>query len=561
MRYTLSISQKIAISFGLLAFVAVLFIYIIAQTIESNNELVNKIIIEEKNSEKLLSQLSSLVNESTHLTKNWAYIDMEENTPDKKRLLFLHSSQYPMIKNQLIKLKDSWDKNELETFKRITSQIEDTLFRQQKLLMNALSEYDSYAEFKNKNLIRRLVSQNGTIISSSNKILKKISILQDSFEKSTIFAVQNLEKSNQRTNRYLIFFSILIILIGVTLTYTIIVLFVYPIFKINNVLNDLSQGILSTIITNNRRDGIGQITKKINELTENLRQTAEFSMELGKGNYNFDFKTLSNDDVLRNSLLELRNSLESATKEADERRKKEEIQNWITNGLANFADILRQNTDDFSKVGKNILRYLVDYMKINQGGIFVYNDDDKDNPFLDLVSVYAYNREKYANKRIEPGEGLVGTCLLEKETICLKEVPDSYLEITSGLGKANPRNILIVPLKIEGTVFGVIELASFINFETHEIEFVEKIGESIASTLQTVRINTETQKLLQKSKQQAEAMRMQEEEMRRNIETLQATQEAAARKETQLETELGQAHIEIDILKHKIDELESAPES
>ncbi|MBK8805995.1 MAG: GAF domain-containing protein [Bacteroidales bacterium] len=255
-------------------------------------------------------------------------------------------------------------------------------------------------------------------------------------------------------------------------------------------------------------------------------------------------------------MLELRDSLESATKEAEQRRQKEEIQNWITNGLANFADILRQNTDDFSTVGNNILRYLVDYMKINQGGIFVYNDDNQENPYLKLIAVYAYNRIKFADKQILPGEGLVGTCLLEKNTIYLKEVPNGYLEITSGLGKANPRNILIVPLKIDNNVLGVIELASFNDIELHEIEFIEKIAESIASALQTVRINEGTQKLLERSKEQAEAMKSQEEEMRQNIEELQATQEEASRKEENLERELTQAHDEISSLRKKIEELE-----
>lgn len=554
MKYTLNISQKIAISFGILTLIAILFTYATLQNIKQNTELSDKIINEERASEKLLSELSAIIKESTLLSKSWAYIERNSNTYDKKRLQAIHTSLYPFFRNQLLKLEHSWEKNERETFSIITAQIEDTLFKQQKRLMLTLSDYDSYSEKVNSKLVKRLISDKGSIQSISNKIVKRISILQDNFAKSTTYAKQNLEKENQKTKRLLIISVIVLIITSIGFTYSIIVLFVHPIYKVRQLLTDLSQGILSKTIESKRKDDIGEIIIKLNDLTTNLRQTAEFTLELGKGNYNADFKTLSKNDVLRNSLLELRNSLESATNEAEERRKKEEIQNWITNGLANFADILRQNTDDFSTVGTNILRYLVDYMKINQGGIFVYNDDDPTNPYLDLVAVYAYNREKFAEKQISPGEGLVGTCLVEKETIYLKEVPDSYLEITSGLGKANPRNILIVPLKSDDHVLGVIELASFKNIETHEIEFVEKIGESIASALQTVRMNGETQKLLIKSKQQAEAMKSQEEEMRQNIEELQATQEEAARKETQLENELSQSQIEIEILKQKLEE-------
>ncbi|MBK8805646.1 MAG: hypothetical protein IPO21_02920 [Bacteroidales bacterium] len=166
-----------------------------------------------------------------------------------------------------------------------------------------------------------------------------------------------------RLKNTLVISVIILILSSLILTYTIITLFVFPISKIKHSLDELSLGILPPNISNQRRDEIGEIVNKLNELTTNLKKTAEFSLELGKGNYNAELKTLSTDDVLRNSLLELRDSLESATKEAEQRRQKEEIQNWITNGLANFADILRQNTDDFSTVGNNILRYLVDYAK------------------------------------------------------------------------------------------------------------------------------------------------------------------------------------------------------
>ena len=78
--------------------------------------------------------------------------------------------------------------------------------------------------------------------------------------------------------------------------------------------------------------------------------------------------------------------------------------------------------------------------------------------------------KKYLKKRIEIGEGLTGTCALEKQTIFLTDIPDNYIEITSGLGDAPPRSILIVPMKTEEAIFGIIELASFNVFKAHEVQ-------------------------------------------------------------------------------------------
>lgn len=121
----------------------------------------------------------------------------------------------------------------------------------------------------------------------------------------------------------------------------------------------------------------------------------------------------------------------------------------------------------------------------------------------------------------------------------LTEIPDDYLEITSGLGESEPGCILLVPLKLENSVLGVVEIASFSAFTDHEIDFVEKLGESIASTLTSVRINQQTSELLKKSQIQAAEMAEQEEEMRQNMEELQATQEESTRREKEISNILG----------------------
>lgn len=77
----------------------------------------------------------------------------------------------------------------------------------------------------------------------------------------------------------------------------------------------------------------------------------------------------------------------------------------------------------------------------------------------------------------------------------------------------------------------MLEIASFKEFEEYEIVFIEKLGDAIASTLSTVKVNERTTNLLRESQYMEEQLRAQEEEMRQNMEELQATQEEMKRKD------------------------------
>ena len=91
-----------------------------------------------------------------------------------------------------------------------------------------------------------------------------------------------------------------------------------------------------------------------------------------------------------------------------------------------------------------------------------------------------------------------------------------------------PRALLIVPLIYNDVIYGLVEIASFNEYPPHVIEFIERIGESIAATISSSKSQIQTALLLEQSQQQAEEMSSQEEEMRQNMEELRATQEQSA---------------------------------
>ena len=229
----------------------------------------------------------------------------------------------------------------------------------------------------------------------------------------------------------------------------------------------------------------------------------------------------------------------------------EEKRNWIAKGISQIGNIMRGDIDD--KFYQRLVSDIVAFMKVNQAGIYTVEEDENQSGgevFIELKSCYAFDRVKYLNKKIEVGQGLVGQCYLEKESIFLKKVPDSYINITSGLGDAPPTAVFIVPLIHDESVEGIIEIASLKVLEDHEKDFLEQLAETLASFIASNRINFKTKNLLQQFQQQSEELRAQEEEMRQNMEEMQATQEEIHRKEkeyvdriAELESELKSLHL------------------
>lgn len=309
-----------------------------------------------------------------------------------------------------------------------------------------------------------------------------------------------------------------------------------PITKITRSLRRLRYGEISDDLTLNLRTGdeIETMSNALNISIEGLNQKTTFANDIGKGELESQLELLGDKDELGQALMNMRNSLKRAKEDEEKRAIEDKKRAWANEGFAKFAEILRTNNDNLQQLSDEVIQKLVKYLDGNQGALFLINDDDKKNVTLEAASVYAWDRKKFVDKQIMLGEGLVGACALERETIFLTEIPENFVTITSGLGEANPNCILLVPLKQDDNVLGVIEIASFKVFEKFEVVFLEKVAESIAATIATAKINDKTKELLEQSQQQAEEMQAQEEEMRQNMEELLATQEEMGRKEKEM---------------------------
>ncbi len=260
-----------------------------------------------------------------------------------------------------------------------------------------------------------------------------------------------------------------------------------PLFKINSLLADMAKGKLVESAEMDRKDEIGQMNHSLNQLIEGLKRYAKFAEQIGQGNFEAEFQPLSEDDVLGNELLLMRDRLIEARKKEQEQLRQEKIRHWVATGVSMFSDLITAHFSDIQTLSEVVLEKLTEYVGAIVGGIFLvkFPDDPNERPYLEQVATVAYNRQRIIKRRLELNEGLVGACFTERESIYITDIPENYIQIRTGLGGALPKNIYLAPIKYEFKVFGVIELASFELFEDHHKELIDQVAQSLAVSLST----------------------------------------------------------------------------
>jgi len=392
-----------------------------------------------------------------------------------------------------------------------------------KLLFTYRDEVDRYKDF---------------ITERVNGALHSLNVIDNMLTDIEYRYYSQVHKVSHRKLVYAAIFIILFVFLVLFISYYLIDKMWQPLHEIIEITNKLSIGELPEYKAEDRYDEVGLIGETLEKLVLGLKQTINFAQALSKGNFDYKFKPMSEKDVLGAALIEMRESLLLAKKEEEKRKKEDYIRNRSAEATALFADILRKYQNKLDKLGDEIIINLVRFFNANQGMFFILNDKDESHKYLELLSAYAWNRKKYLDKIIEIGEGLVGAVAIEKFTVYMTDVPEDYIEIKSGTGEASPTSILIVPLISNDEVLGVIEIASFYEFEAYEIQLIENIAESIAATLRTAKMNEQTAELLERFQVQTAEMKEQELVMRQTIETLRKTEEEYRKKEKELQESL-----------------------
>ncbi|MBU8891945.1 MAG: GAF domain-containing protein [Bacteroidales bacterium] len=470
---------------------------------------------------------------------------------DYLELALLLEQRYSLtVKNNYEKLNDKNDQilisvNKLK--KTINLIVNEEVYANLKLqqLLNIYTNIETSSLFENKN---SYIAESEAKVAQNKIIIREIILDLQDFDKNVKIYVamysEQTEKQFKKKNILIYIFFASGIFASIIIANFISFRITEPIEKLKDNIKVLEQGdySLDSKFEDLDNDEIGDIANGIERIGQTIKETVNFTEKIGRNEFDADLN-VNKSGKLASALLSMRDNLKAITEQSELQKINEEKRNWVIKGLADLGNILRSNIDEIDNLYFDILKTIIQYIGANQGGFFIIQE--KDNvEILKLSACYAYDRRKFLTKELEIGEGLVGQCALEKQITNLTEIPNNYIQISSGLGGSNPNNLILIPLILNNKVYGVLELASFELFNEHHIEYLEQSAESIASTISGMQINITTKSLLEKTQIQAEEISAREEEMRQNMEELEATQEESERKAEHYEQLLKESNIQ-----------------
>ncbi|MDN5385415.1 MULTISPECIES: HAMP domain-containing protein [Streptomyces] len=271
------------------------------------------------------------------------------------------------------------------------------------------------------------------------------------------------------------------------------------------------------------------LTESVNEMAGNLtrqvRAIARVATAVTRGDLN-----LKVDVDASGEIQELQDTVNKMIANLRDTTIANKEQDWLKGNLARISALM-QGRRDLQDVASLIMSELTPVVSAQHGAFFVamplvdgtdLGGEDEDSYELRMLGSYGYSMGSMPTS-FRPGEGLVGTAAKEKRTILVEDAPSGYLKISSGLGEAPPAQVIVLPVLFEGTVLGVIELASFTPFTQIQKDFLNQIAEVIATTVNTISVNTKTEQLLKQSQELTEQLRIRSAELEQRQKALQAS--------------------------------------
>lgn len=214
--------------------------------------------------------------------------------------------------------------------------------------------------------------------------------------------------------------------------------------------------------------------------------------------------------------------------------------NWLQEGVVKVSDAIRGERD-IEKLTNKLIKTVTEFLKAPIATIYINSTGN----FL-LSSSYAISN---APKQIKLGEGLIGQAAKNQTISVVEDLPPDFV-ISTSIGITMPMSVIIIPLVHENETIAVIEIGMLKKVEPLELEFLEKIVEQMAISINSALSYSKLQNLLEETQAQTEELQAQHNE----LENLNSELEAQSQKLQASEEELRVQQEELQQTNEELEE-------
>ncbi|MHC4887531.1 MAG: HAMP domain-containing protein, partial [Planctomycetota bacterium] len=325
--------------------------------------------------------------------------------------------------------------------------------------------------------------------------------------KGTEFYDDAVEQTKHMTTLLLVAI-LLVILGGIGVALLTTRSLVTPIERLVLRMKEFGKGDFTNPIDISRSDEIGHLANSFRAVQHNLQQVSDVAQAISEGNLTCEVAVRGREDVLGQAINRMVGVLREVTA-------KNEAEDWLKTGLSDLSEAMAGDPD-LQELSNQVVSFLTEYCGAQLGALYTRTEDG----MLHLRGSYAFEHRKALNAVIEPGQGLVGQAALEKHLICISELPEDYMHVSSALGSSSPRNAVVVPLQVEDRLVGILELGAIQPFDDQVLEFLKVASERVGFGVESALARASMSKLLNESRMQATQLQEQQEELKASNEEL-----------------------------------------
>ncbi len=307
-RLRMTIGRKIGMGFGLFIFFAALVLLLTNRTLERSRQINDEINQVYSPSVDALVRLRNLVVNAHMLVKHWALVESRPDAREKTALVEVTGEDLPVLLDRIDTLSASWDREEMELANRVFGEM-DAMFLLHTRIKEMLPDMESYSDplvFLERN---DLAEEGGPLDEQTDKVLADLDVLLAMQESKRRQLSDGMVRSFGSLKFFVLYLGMGLIAVGLIVAVVIIRGIVGPVQRLRTVLLGLGRGVFPRGRIRTGNDEIGEMTSALLGLIEGLKRTTDFSHAVAAGDFDAEYKPLSDEDVLGHALLKMRAEL------------------------------------------------------------------------------------------------------------------------------------------------------------------------------------------------------------------------------------------------------------